>query len=162
MWVEGVGSLHTCTLSCWKQRGAGFQPAGRLINRTVTRLRRIDAVDCSTVVWGAVLHAIRVVTAARLREGEPARPMTAVRVAQHRLRDAAREELWWVHKRNRWIRDGGRDTRRVPTTVADWARKWSGLFRPRDERACSSGFDARGWVVTTWPVRSDGRHGQCD
>ena len=65
--------------------------------------------------------------------------------------------LWWVHKRNRWIRDGGRDTRRVPTTVADWARKWSGLFRPRDERACSSGFDARGWVVTTWPVRSDAR-----
>eukprot|EP01047_Picozoa_sp_COSAG01_P140996 COSAG01_NODE_71981_length_254_cov_0.670968_1_plen_40_part_01 len=40
-----------------------------------------------------------------------------------------------MHKRNRWIRDGGRDTRRVPTTLADWARKWSGLFRPRDQRA---------------------------
>eukprot|EP01043_Picozoa_sp_COSAG02_P008228 COSAG02_NODE_259_length_26776_cov_1723.750084_23_plen_285_part_00 len=48
MRVEDVGSLRTCTLSCWKQRGAAFQPAGRLVNRTVSRLWRIDAVDCST------------------------------------------------------------------------------------------------------------------
>ena len=97
---------------------------------------------------------MRVVTAARLREGEPANPVTAVRVAQHRLRSVVREELWWVRKRNRWIRDGGRDTRRAPTTMADWAAKWSGLFRPRNERVCPSGFDAHGWAMTTWPTRT--------
>jgi hypothetical protein len=106
--------------------------------------------------WGAVLRAMRVVTAARLRDDEPARPMSAVRVAQHWLRSMAREELWWVRKRNRWVRDGGRDARRAPKTLAEWAMKWSGLFRLRDERRCPSGYDANGWAMTTWPVRDDG------
>ena len=108
--------------------------------------------DLAVTVWGAVLYAMRVVTAARLREDEPASPMTAVRVAQHRLRSVVREELWWVRKRTRWVRDGGRDTRRAPTTLADWAAKWSGLFRPRNERSCPSGFEAHGWPMTTWPT----------
>jgi hypothetical protein len=51
MRVEDVGSLRTCTLSCWTQRGVGFQPAGRLANHTAARLRRICAMDCSTGRW---------------------------------------------------------------------------------------------------------------
>ena len=112
--------------------------------------------DLAVAVWGAVLRAMRVVTAARLRDDEPARPMSAVRVAQEWLRSMAREELWWVRKRNRWVRDGGRDARRAPKTLAEWAAKWSGLFRLRDERRCPSGYDANGWAMTTWPVRDIG------
>ena len=58
----------------------------------------------------------------------------------------------WVRKRTRWMRDGGRDTRRAPTTMADWAAKWSGLFRPRNERVRPSGYEAHGWAMTTWPT----------
>ena len=108
--------------------------------------------DLMVAIWGAVLYAMRVVTATRLREGEPARPMTAVRVAQRRLHCVVQEELWWVRKRTRWMRDGGRDTRRAPTTMADWAAKWSGLFRPRNERVRPSGYEAHGWAMTTWPT----------
>ena len=65
----------------------------------------------------------------------------------------AREELWWVRKRTRWMKDGGPDARRAPASLDAWAAKWSGLFRPRSERACPAGFEAFGWAVTTWPRR---------
>jgi hypothetical protein len=87
--------------------------------------------DVAAMIWGAVLYAIRVVTANRLRDGTPAAPLAAVKLAQTRVRRIATGELWWTRNRDEWLRYGGDDTRRAPTTLSAWAAKWSGLFRLR-------------------------------
>ena len=110
-------------------------------------------------IWGAALYAVRVVTADLLRDGTPARPLVAVRVAQARVRRAAATELWWVRNRDVWIRDGGDDARSAPRTAAAWAAKWSRLLRLRRMRSHPEGFDlAPGSpLMPRWPRVASGR-----
>ena len=77
----------------------------------------------------------------------------AVRLAQTRVRRAAAEELWWVHNREAWVRDGGDDARRRSATPAEWAKKWSGLLRLRRHASCPEGYDLRPGtpLVSGWP-----------
>ena len=125
-------------------------------------LRRVHRLNLRTVlrtdhaavtVWGAALYAIRVVTANLLRDGTPATQTAAVRLAQTRVRRAAAEELWWVRNREAWTRDGGDDARRRSATLAEWARKWSGLLRLRHHTTCPEGYDLRPGtpLVSGWP-----------
>ena len=67
----------------------------------------------------------------------------AVGIARARVKRTAAQELWWVHHRHEWLRDGGDDARRPPTTSATWAAKWSGLFRLRRDRDCPGRFEER-------------------
>ena len=59
------------------------------------------------------------------------------------VKRTAAQELWWVHHRHEWLRDGGDDARRPPATSAAWAAKWSGLFRLRRDRDCPGRFEER-------------------
>ena len=111
------------------------------------------AHDVAVTVWGAALYAVRVVTANLLRDGTPATQMSAVRLAQARVRRAAAEDLWWVRNRDDWLRDGGDDARQRPATLAEWATKWSGLARLRRRSDCPAGYDLRPGtpLVSGWP-----------
>ena len=106
----------------------------------------------AVTVWGAALCAIRVATANLLRDGTPVSPVAAVRLAQARVRRTAAQELWWVRCRHEWLRDGGEDTRRPPATLAEWAAKWSGLFRLRHGRDVPERFEERpyGPMTAAW------------
>ena len=77
--------------------------------------------DVAVTIWGAALYAVRVVTADLLRDGIPASPVAAVGIARARVKRTAAQELWWVQHRHEWLRDGGDDARRPPTTSAAWA-----------------------------------------
>ena len=50
------------------------------------------------------------------------------------------------------LRDGGEDTRRPPATLAEWAAKWSGLFRLRHGRDAPERFEERpyGPMTAAW------------
>jgi hypothetical protein len=67
---------------------------------------------------------------------------------------ATREDFSWVSDRGapRWTAIPLQSAR---SGIAVNRVKWSGLFRPRLERNCPSGFEAHGWAVTTWPTRSE-------
>ena len=71
--------LRVCAGSLALQEPSGFDGIAFGVGIYGPQAEWTAKTDLAVTVWGAVLRAMRVVTAARLRDDEPARPMSAVR-----------------------------------------------------------------------------------